>query len=156
MVYANDKGKAQRCENCEVESEQVSRGKDRSSTGNESSGRHLSSVVDGSSSKSLDSSSVGISVDTGRKFVVLLDEVDLTSTNTLDFLENNPLDSFSAGRVSPRSIVSIEILFVEAVHETSESNISQGSHLSLSVDNRGRGLSSKDRSNPGVISSSHA
>ena len=113
-------------------------------------------MVDGSRSKVLDSSSVGVSVDTRSKLVVLLDEVDLTSTNALDFLQNNPHDTFSAGRVSPRFVISVEILLVEAVHKTSESDISQGSHLSLSIDNLARGLSSKDRRNPGVITSSHS
>ena len=109
-----------------------------------------------SRSNVLDSSSVGVSIDTRGQFVVLLDEVDLTSANTLDLLENDPLDAFSAWRVSPGPIISIEILFVEALHETSESNVSQGSSLSLAIDNLGRGLTSKDRSNPGVITSSHA
>ena len=40
----------------------------------------------------------------------------------MDILENDPLDSFVARRVSPRSIVSPEILEVERLEEIAEVN----------------------------------
>jgi len=40
----------------------------------------------------------------------------------LDILENDPFDSFNARRVSPRSIVSPEILEVERLEEIAEVN----------------------------------
>lgn len=102
-------------------SEKVSHGENGSGTGKHSVGR-WSLRVDSSVSNILNGSRVGVSDDTSTHSVESLDSVNLFLRNALDILENNPLDSFVARRVSPRSIVSPEILEVERLEEIAEVN----------------------------------
>jgi len=102
-------------------SEKVSHSKNGSGTGKHSVSR-WSFRVDSSISDILNGSRVGVSEDTSTKFVESLNSVNLFLRDALDILENDPFDSFIARRVSPRSIVSPEILEVERLEEIAEVN----------------------------------
>ena len=67
----------------------------------------------------------------------------------MDLLEDNPLDTFGARRVSPRSVVSPEFSHVESTHELVEFNILESIGGGLVG-----GLGLQNGGHPGVLSSS--
>ena len=84
-----------------LESEEVSSSEHGDGTGSKGGSGHGGSVEHSSVANGLDVSSVGFSGDTKAKLVVSLNLLNLGSAHSLDLLEDDPLDSFSARGLGP-------------------------------------------------------